>query len=114
MARLLYRPSLAGKRLPGLVRVAAGAGLAPGPADGVPRIPDWLTRNELAEDPTDPRAPWIAGAARGSIREGSSCTVHLLLRGARDPGLVAALLARRTWASPAAIATLAQFGSAIS
>ena len=71
---------------------------------------DWLTRNELAQDPTDAMARWVESLARGfSIELQHFYAVYLLGHGALKLAMVVLLAARVAWAYPAAMVVLAGF-----
>lgn len=105
-----YGLSLAFKGLLGLSQLASGLALVLTPAGTLAGLADVLTRAELAEDPGDPLALWVANAlAATPLGEGSFYAVYLCIHGVLNLGLVLALLARFHWAFPASILALIGF-----
>ncbi len=105
-----YRISLTIQGLLGFSQFIAGLGLWLGPSGSIVRLVDWLTRNEIASDPTDPLArrliEWAShlGPAVEDVYK-----LYLLGHGALNLFVVVTLLLRVRWAFYASISVLASF-----
>lgn len=101
---------LAGKALLGLSQIAGGLTLVVSPPDALPHLVDWLARNELAEDPSDPLALWVErGLSHASFAAGGFYVVYLLAHGGMNVAMAAALATRRPWGYPLALLFLGAF-----
>lgn len=99
------------KGLNGLLELIGGGLLLWFPPSAIGRFVVGLTQNELSEHPND----WIATHLRAAARSLTSDTelfaaLYLLLHGVIKALLVYALLRRKLWAYPTAIAVFAAFG----
>ncbi len=110
MVEWSYRISLSAKGLLGLTQLLAGFLLWLSPGGSVQRLIDWMTRNELAQDPDDPlAAKIIAWASSLSPATENFYAIYLLGHGALNFGVVAALLLRVRGAYHVSIAILCAF-----
>lgn len=90
-----YRLSLAFKAALGALQLIGGFGLVLAPKGAVLQLVDWMTRNELAQDPTDPIAhAAVAWAAKLSVSAEHFYAIYLLGHGCLNLGVAAALLFR--------------------
>jgi uncharacterized membrane protein len=98
------------KGINGVLEIAGGVLLLALSSDQVYRLAGALTLHELTEDPHDILATHIMDAARHLTRSGRLFgAAWLLIHGIVKVGLVAALLRRRHWAYPVAIAVFLLF-----
>ena len=105
-----FRISLLGKAVIGLVQVVSGAFLWLAPTDAIRRIVGFLTRNELAEDPSDPLAQAVIAWASAINPQGANFyVVYLLGHGAIHFVVVTSLLLKWRIAYPFSLATLCAF-----
>lgn len=90
-----YRLSLLGKGLLGLTQLIGGLGMAISPHGAVLTLVDWMTRNEIAQDPDDPLARTVIGWAR-ALSPGTEnfYALYLLGHGVLNLGVVVSLLLR--------------------
>ena len=87
-----YRIGLLAKGSLGALQLAGGIGMALAPVDAVRGFVGWLTRNEIAEDPTDPLAQLVVNwAAQQTPDSGTFYAFYLLGHGALNLGVVLAL-----------------------
>ncbi|EYD77899.1 hypothetical protein Rumeso_00626 [Rubellimicrobium mesophilum DSM 19309] len=101
---------LFGKALLGLGQFAGGVALAMSPPGTLPRLVDWMARNELAEDPTDPFARAVERLlAHANLAPGGVYTVYLLVHGLLNLFIVAGLALRLPRAHAFAMLCLAGF-----
>jgi len=71
---------------------------------------DWLTRNELAQEPTDEMALWVRHLAETfSIETQHFYALYLISHGTLKLAMVLLLAIRVLWAYPASMAVLAGF-----
>ncbi|MCX7889263.1 MAG: DUF2127 domain-containing protein [Rhodobacteraceae bacterium] len=106
----LFGASLVIKGLLASAEALAGLGLLLTPNDTILRFVAWLTRHEIAQDPTDPMATWMRHAAEafpGSTQH--FYALYLMGHGILKLGMVVLLARRVRWAYPAAMAVLAGF-----
>ena len=105
-----YRISLSAKGLLGALQLVAGAGLWLAPGGSVRLLVDWMTRNELAQDPADPMArkviDWVSHLSPGAE---NFYAIYLLGHGALNLGVVLALLLRLRGAYHLSLAVLTGF-----
>jgi uncharacterized membrane protein len=106
----LFEASLVLKGLLAGAETATGLGLLLVPNSGIKEVADWLTRNELAQDPSDWMARTIE-AAMGmfSIETQHFYALYLLSHGALKLAMVLLLARGIRWAYPAAMLLLAGF-----
>ncbi len=98
------------KGINGALEIVGGVLLLVLSSDQVYRLASALTLHELTEDPHDLLASRLLDAARHLTRSGRLFgAAWLLIHGAVKVGLVAALLRRRHWAYPVAIAVFLLF-----
>ncbi len=110
LAHKAYGLSLLTKALIGGLQLSAGLALALVPSGRAIGFVEALARYELVEDPADPAALWVLHALT-NLPVGSEgfYIVYLLLHGALNLGLCAALVARLGWSFPVAIVVLFGF-----
>jgi len=105
-----YRLSLAFKGLLGLLQLIGGAGLMAAPKSAIVGFVDWLTRNELAQDPTDPVARavthWVSAL---SVSSEHFYAIYLLGHGCLNLGVAAALIFRIRGAYHVSLVVLGAF-----
>ena len=106
----LFETSLLLKGIFAALESVAGFGLLVTGHSAIMRMADWLTRNELIEDPTDPMAAHIGNlAARFDASSQHFYAIYLLTHGLVKL-VVVLLLARKIAAAyPLAIAVFAAF-----
>jgi len=94
-----YRVFLFGQGLLGTVQFIGGAALAMAPSGSIPKLVDWLVKNELAQDPTDPIArtlfDWAAALGPGAD---GVYAIYLLGHGILNLFVVTSLFFRVQWA----------------
>ena len=102
-----YRIFLFGQGLLGTIQFFGGMALALAPRGSIPKIVDWLVRNELAEDPTDPISSILFNwaAALGPSADGVYA-IYLLGHGVLNIFVVTTLFFRVKWAYHFAITVL--------
>ncbi len=106
----LFEASLILKGLFALAEAGAGLGLLVTSNHRITAFVDWLTRNELAQDPGD----WMARMAEHlvaglSIETQHFYAIYLLSHGLLKLAMVGALARRVTWAYPVSMVLLAGF-----
>ncbi len=102
-----YRISLAAKGLLGAMQATGGIGLWLAPGGSVKRFIDWMTRHEIAQDPTDPLARMLTGwAAQLTAGTESFYAVYLVGHGALNLAVVLALIFRIPGAYHVSLAVL--------
>jgi uncharacterized membrane protein len=94
-----YRIFLFGQGLLGTIQFIGGMALALAPSGSIPKIVEWLVRNELAEDPTDPISSTLFewAAALGPSADGVYA-IYLLGHGILNLFVVTTLFFRVKWA----------------
>ncbi|MCV2868588.1 DUF2127 domain-containing protein [Defluviimonas sp. WL0002] len=106
----LFEASLVIKGLLAAAEGAAGLGLLLTSNAVIQNFVDWMTRNELAQDPTDPMALWAQSLAQGfSFQAQHFYAIYLLSHGALKLAMVLLLAVRVVWAYPASMAVLMGF-----
>lgn len=105
-----YRLSLTGKGLLGLGQLIGGMGLWMSAQGAILRLVDWMTRNEMVQDPNDAMARHVIAWAEG-IQPGAQnfYAIYLLGHGALNLGVVVALLLRIRGAYYVSMAVLIGF-----
>lgn len=105
-----YRLSLTGKGLLGLGQLIGGMGLWMSAQGAILRLVDWMTRNEMAQDPNDAMARHVIAWAEG-MQPGAQnfYAFYLLGHGALNFGVVVALLLRIRGAYYVSMAVLIGF-----
>lgn len=115
IARWLHRLFEASLLFKGLLAAAesiAGLGLWFTPNAAIGRLVDWLTRHEIAQDPSDAMATAARRVAEHlPIETQHFYAIYLLSHGVLKLGMVILLALRVRWAYPAAMAVLAGFVS---
>jgi uncharacterized membrane protein len=105
-----YIASLLLKAGIGTAQLAGGIGLWLVPGDRISAYVASLARLKLVEDPKDILAQWVARtAAMTPFDTGNFYMLYLGIHGLLNLCLVVALMARRRWAYPMAIAALVFF-----
>lgn len=105
-----YRLSLLAKGALGLTQSLGGLGLWLAPQGALARLIDWLTRNELAQDPTDLIVTRLRSwADHLSVQSEHFYALYLLGHGALNLGVVLALLLRIPGSYHVSMAVLAGF-----
>ncbi len=106
----LFRVGIVAKGIDGVLEILGGALLFVMTTDQLRHVARILTLHELTEDPHDIVANWVWHAAQGlSPRVATFGAVFMLTHGVVKVGLVAALLFRRAWAFPVAMAAFLVF-----
>ena len=99
------------KGLNGLLELIGGILLLVFPPSAIQRFVVGLTHNELSKDPNDFIATHLRAAAEHlSVSDALFAAIFLLSHGVIKVLLVYALLRRKLWAYPVAIAVFAAFG----
>jgi uncharacterized membrane protein len=110
IAHLLFSISVIGKGLDGVLEVAGGVLLFFVPPTRIHSTLRVLTQHELSEDPRDLIAGYLLNSTRHlTVAVTTFAALYLLWHGIVKIGLVAALLLKRRWAYPAAIAAFSLF-----
>ncbi|WP_238366625.1 DUF2127 domain-containing protein [Mesobacterium pallidum] len=110
LLELFFTLSLLGKGALGLTQLIGALGLWLAPASGLPRLIDWLTANELAQDPGDMVATHLRDwAAALSLQAEHFYIIYLLGHGALNFGVVLALLLRLPGAFTGSLVVLIGF-----
>ena len=105
-----YRISLSAKGLLGALQLIGGTGLWLSPGGSIRRLVDWMTRNELAQDPADPMAQRVIDWAQQlSPQTENFYAIYLLGHGLLNLGVVLALLLRLRGAYHLSLAILIGF-----
>lgn len=105
-----FRLSLMGKALLALFQTIFGIALWISPDGSFPAIADFLTRNELIEDPTDPLARTIMQwASTLNVEQTHFYVLYLLGHGLLHLAVVLCLLLKWRIAYPISLATLSLF-----
>jgi uncharacterized membrane protein len=98
----LFQISLLLKAAHSLFEIAGGILLAVLSQEAIPRIANFLTQEELLEDPRDVIANYILRSARSlSLDQKSTAAVFLLSHGIVKLFLIVAVLRNKPWAYPA-------------
>lgn len=106
----LFEAGLVAKAVFAAGEALSGFGLLFAGPSALRRLLEWMTRHELAQDPTDRMALWLRDLAGGVSGDSQHFyAVYLLSHGALKLALVAALAARLSWAYPASMVVLAGF-----
>jgi len=106
----LFEASLLIKAALAASEALAGLGLLLTSNDLIQSFVGWLTRNELAQGPTDGMAHWIEQAiAAFSIETQHFYAFYLLAHGSLKLGMVLLLARRVLWAYPASVVLLSGF-----
>jgi uncharacterized membrane protein len=106
----LFEASLVIKGLLAASEAVAGLGLWLTPNKSILLLVIWLTRNEIAQDPSDEMAIWFRHAAEAfPIQTQHFYALYLLAHGLLKLLMVGMLARRVLWAYPAAMAVLAGF-----
>ena len=102
-----YRIFLFGQGLLGTIQFIGGMALALAPSGSISKIVDWLVKNELAEDPTDPISSILFNwaAALGPSADGVY-VIYLLGHGVLNIFVVTTLFFRVKWAYHFALTVL--------
>ncbi len=101
----LFRVGIIAKGMDGALEIVGGAFLFFTSAEQLRHVARFLTLHELTEDPHDVVANFLWHTAQGlSPNVATFGAIFLLVHGLVKVGLVSALLLRRRWAYPAAIA----------
>jgi len=109
-AHLSYLAGLLLKAGIGAAQLAGGIGLWLVPGGHIRAYVASLVHLELVDDPHDVLAQWVAHAvAVTPLDSGRFYMLYLGIHGLLNLGLVVALVAKRHWAYPAAIAALVLF-----
>ena len=110
VVHLLFAISVIGKGVDGLLEIVGGILLLAVSPAAVGRLVRILTQHELSEDPRDVVAGYLLRSTR-HLSAGAKTfgAIYLLGHGLVKMGLVTALLHKRPWAYPAAIAAFALF-----
>lgn len=107
---LLFIISVIGKGLDGVLEIVGGVLLFFVPPARIHTFIRVLTQHELSEDPRDLIAGYLLDSARHlTVAATTFAALYLLWHGIVKVGLVAALLLKRRWAYPAAIAAFSLF-----
>lgn len=113
LGRILHQAFEASLAIKGLMAAAeglAGIGLLLTSNAALLAYVNWLTRHEIAQDPTDPIALWVQGAAGAlSIETQHFYALYLIAHGALKLTMVLALAKRAVWAYPVSVLILACF-----
>jgi len=113
LARVLHQGFEAGLFLQGLLGVAqisAALGLYFTPGSAILGFAEWMTRNELLQDPADPFALWLLAQAQHlAIQAATFVTLYFIIHGVLNLGMALALARRIHAAYPVAIAVLFGF-----
>ena len=95
------------KGLHAVIECVGGLAIALISTETIVRIVNWMTADELLEDPQDLVANYLRHAAQSFSMSGKTfAAVYLLSHGVVKLFVVAALLRQRPWAYPLAIAVL--------
>ena len=106
----LFEASLLFKGLLAFGETMSGLGLVLTPNQAILALVDWLTRHELAQDPTDAMALWFGHlASTFPLATQHFYAIYLLAHGALKFTMVLMLQRRILWAYPAAMVVLAGF-----
>ena len=106
----IYKATLLGKGLLGMMQLFAAMGIWLGAPDQIPRLAQWLVQAELAEDQTDYFAVRIiALAERLPGADLSFYAIYFVLHGLLHIGIVIALLRGAAWAHRWAVIVLMAF-----
>ena len=106
----LFEAGLVAKAVLAALETLAGFGLLLTTNVALHRLADWLTRHELAEDPTDRMAQWFLQAAQGFSADSQHFyAIYLASHGVLKLLVVAGLALRLRWSYPAAMLLLAGF-----
>jgi uncharacterized membrane protein len=106
----VFEASLVIKGLLATGESIGGLGLLLTPNLAILRLVAWLTRNEIAQDPTDPMATWFRHAAEVfPIQTQHFYAYYLMGHGFLKLIMVFMLARRILWAYPIAMAVLAGF-----
>lgn len=105
-----YRLSLGGKGALGLAQLLGGLALWMSPSGALPNLVNWLTRNELLQDPQDTIALALrTWAAHLPVQSETVYMLYLFGHGALNFGIVVALLIRLRGAYHVSLAILVAF-----
>ena len=110
VVHVLFDLSVIGKGIDGVLEIVGGVLLFFVAPDRIYSVLQVLTQHELSEDPRDLVATYLLNSTQHLTRGVTMfAAVYLLWHGAVKVGLVAALLLKRRWAYPAAIAAFSLF-----
>jgi len=106
----LFEASLVIKGVLAVAEALSGLGLLLTTNAMILAFVDWLTRNELAQEPTDAMALWVRRLAQTfSMETQHFYAIYLISHGALKLVMVLLLAFRVVWAYPAAMVVLAGF-----
>jgi uncharacterized membrane protein len=106
----IFRLSIMLKGAHALLECAGGLALAVFSTQGIVSLVNWLTQDELIEDPHDVIASHLLSLAQTmSVQTKNFYAFYLLSHGAVKLGIVIALLKNWLWAYPASLVALAGF-----
>ncbi|MFM7444433.1 MAG: DUF2127 domain-containing protein [Tabrizicola sp.] len=106
----VFEVGLIAKGLLAFLETAAGLGLLLTTNSALHRLAGWLTRYELAQDPTDRMALWFQQSAQGFTADSQHFyALYLVSHGVLKLLVVAGLVLRLRWSYPAAMVLLSGF-----
>ena len=106
----LFEASLLIKGLLAASEAASGLGLLLTPNSMIQNFVDWMTRNELTQEPTDAMAQWVSHLVQSlSIQTQHFYALYLMGHGFLKLIMVILLQKRVIWAYPASMVVLAGF-----
>lgn len=106
----LFDGTLIVKAVLATLEAAGGAGLWLTPNASVHALVGWLTRNQIAHEPSERAVQWFAQASAGfSVESQHFYAFYLMAHGALKLAMVFLLARRVPWAYPASVVLLAGF-----